>query len=349
MFEGINEIHGVDPRRGQASGPPRRVAITGSAGFLGANLIGVLEDSPRIERILSLDEKRPESARDKTVHHEIDLTDRKIEQKLAELLASANIDTLVHLAFHDSPTHHPDRSHYLESVGTMYVAGACRRAQVRKLILTSHTFLYGANPKNPSLMTEDRPLYASPSEPFFRDKLQAERDALEFGRPGRGRVVTILRTAPILGPGIDGFATRYLTQDRIPSILGFDPLWQFLHESDAVLALKRAIDTDAPGVFNVAGAGVIPLSKVIRLAGGRALPMTRTMTHFTLGALWVLRKSPLPASFTDYLQYPCIGDTEKSRRLLGFIPMFTSHEALLDFAARRNMRQVELLSETPAT
>lgn len=324
------------------------MAVTGSAGFLGANLIGVLEDSPRVTRILSLDQTRPDSAREKTEHYPIDLTDRKIEQQLTDVLTAERIDTLVHLAFHDSPTHHPDRSHYLESVGTMYVAGACRRAKVRKLILTSHTFLYGANPKNPSLITEDRALYADPSEPFFRDKLQAERDALEFGRPGRGRVVTILRTAPILGPGIDGFATRYLTQERIPNILGFDPLWQFLHESDAVLALKRAVDADAPGVFNVAGEGVIPLSKVIRLMGARSLPMTRTMTHFTLGALWVLRRSPIPASFTDYLQYPCIGDTEKSRRLLGFIPMFSSQEAILDFAARQNMRQVELLSETPA-
>lgn len=349
MFEGFPDLQGGTPQSNLRGGPERRVAITGSAGFLGTNLIGVLEDSPRVTRILSLDEVRPESAREKTEHVSIDLTSRKIEQQLAEVLAAERIDTLVHLAFHDNPTHHPDRSHYLESVGTMYVAGACRRAKVRKLILTSHTFLYGGSPKNPSLITEDRGLYAAPGEAFFRDKLQAERDALEFGRPGRGRVVTILRTAPILGPGIDGFATRFLNQERVPSILGFDPLWQFLHESDAVLALKRAVDADAPGVFNIAGEGVIPLSKVIRLVGGRPLPMTRTMTHFTLGALWVLRRSPIPASFTDYLQYPCIGDTEKSRRLLGFIPMFSSHETILDFAARRNMRQVELLSETPAT
>jgi UDP-glucose 4-epimerase len=327
----------------------RVVAVTGSASFLGTHLIGALEGSARVGKIISIDSTSPKSAAEKTSHYSVDLTERRVEDRLTEIFQAEQVDTVVHLAFHDNPNHHPDRSHYLESIGTMHIVGACRRASVRKFVLWSHTFLYGASPKNPCYLDEHRPLHADASEAFFRDKLQAERDALEFGRPGRGRVVTILRTAPIVGPGIDGFASRYLQQQRIVSILGFDPLWQFLHESDAVLALKRAVDADVPGVFNVAGDGVIPLSKVIRLLGRSSLPMPRTMAHFALGSLWVLRSSPLPASFVDYLQYSCVGDIERSRRQLGFVPIYSSHEAILDFAARLNLRDVQLLSETPAS
>ncbi len=337
------------------SSPPRTVestkrvvAVTGSASFLGSHLVGLLEDAPRIRRVVSLDQKIPSTAANKTRHFDVDLTTHQVEDRLAELLRNEEADTLVHLAFHDIPSHRPDESHYLESVGTMHILNACRRTEVRKFVLWSQTVLYGASPKNPCFLDETKPLCADASEAYFRDKMQAERDALEFGLPGRGRITTVLRTAPIIGPNIDNFVTRYLGQSLVPTILGFDPLWQFLHESDAVAGLKRAIDCDAPGIFNLAGGGVLPLSKVIRLVGRRKLPLTRPMAELMVGALWVARHSALPPSFLDYVQYACIGDIERARRVLGFVPMFSSREAVVDFASTQNLRDVKLISESPA-
>lgn len=329
--------------------PERTVAVTGSASFLGSNLVGLLEDAPKVRRVISLDVQAPTTLGDKTVHHDIDLTTHRAEDRLTDVLRAEGADTLVHLAFHDLPNHRPHESHDLESVGTMHVLNACRRSQVRKFVLWSQTALYGASPKNPCYLDESRPLCARTSEAYFRDKMQAERDALEFGLPGRGRVTTILRTAPIVGPSIDNYATRYLSMAVSPSILGFDPLWQFLHESDAVAALKRAIFADSGGVFNVSGGGVLRLSTVLRLSGSHKLPLTRPMAEVAVGAMWVLRKIAFPASFLDYLQYACVGDTERATRLLGFVPMFSSREAVLDFASSRNLRQVRLIAESPAT
>ncbi len=327
---------------------PRVVAVTGSAGFLGSHLVGLLEDAPRVASIISLDRTAPSTAGEKTRHFGVDLTRPNVEDQMAELLASQEVDTVVHLAFHDRPSHRPDQSHYLESVGTMRVLNACRRTQVRKFVLWSQTALYGASPKNPCFLDERKPLCADPSEAYFRDKIQAERDALEFGQPGRGRLVTILRTAPIVGPHIDNYVARYLRQPVIPTVLGFDPLFQFLHEGDAVAAFKRAVDHDAPGVFNIAGEGVLPLSKVIRLVGRQKLPLTRPMARLTLGALWAARRGAVPASFLDYVQYACVGDTERSRMLLGFVPLHSSREAIAEFGSAQNLRDVRLLSETPA-
>ena len=38
---------------------------------------------------------------------------------------------------------------------------------------------------------------------------------------------------------------------------GYDPLMQFLHEVDALSALKLAVLREAPGVFNIVGDGVL--------------------------------------------------------------------------------------------
>ncbi len=328
--------------------PGRSVAVTGSASTLGSHLVGLLEDAPRVRRVISLDREAPKSAGSKTRHFDIDLTRHDVEERVAEILQSEGADTVVHLAFHDIPTHRADESHYLESVGTMHIVNACRRTQVHKFVLWSQTFLYGGSPKNPCFLEEHKPLCAPVSEAFFRDKMQAEHDALEFGRPGRGRVVTILRTAPIVGPHIDNFVTRYFKQPWVPTILGFDPLYQFLHESDAVAALKRAVDADVSGVFNIAGEGVLPLNKAIRLVGRKNLPLTRPLARLAIGARWVARSSPIPPSFLDHVQYACVGDTERARRVLGFVPLYSSREALLDFASTQTLRDVRLLSETPA-
>ena len=98
---------------------------------------------------------------------------------------------------------------------------------------------------------------------------------------------------------------------------------------------------DAPGVFNVAAEGVLPLSKVRRLAGKHAPPV------FHLAAYW---GNPLLAAFKfpvksiwpidlDYLRYPWVADLAKMRHVLGFTPRYTSVEALREFAGRKRPQQ----------
>src|SRR6187455_1174143 len=108
-------------RSPSSTDPERVVAVTGSASFLGSNLIGLLEDAPRVRRVLSLDVVSPSTPRDKTVHHDIDLTSHRAEDRLTDILRSEGADTLVHLAFHDIPSRYANASHYLESVGTMHM------------------------------------------------------------------------------------------------------------------------------------------------------------------------------------------------------------------------------------
>jgi UDP-glucose 4-epimerase len=323
----------------------RSIAITGTTSSLGKNLIGLLEEDARTRRIVALDTEPPSTAGAKTRGYDVDLTGPAAEERVAEILAAEGVDTLVHLAFLASPTYATAWAHELESVGTMHVLNACRRAQVKKLVLWSHTLLYGAHPTNPNYLSEAHPLRANRHEPFFADKVEAENEALRFGKPGKGRVVTILRTAAILGPTVKNYLTRYLGHRTVPTVLGFDPLWQFVHEADAAQAFKLAVERDAPGVFNIVGEGVLPLGTVIQLAGRRSLPLPRGVLDPMATALWVAQLSEAPASFLDYLQYLCVADGEKAKRVLGFSPVYTTREALIEYASAQHLRDAKLLAE----
>lgn len=336
------------PAPSSPSDPRRVVAVTGTSSLIGRNLVGLLEEDRSVGRIVSLDVEPPRTAARKTSHVAIDLTSPSAESRLADLFQLEQVSQVVHLAFVPSPVQDTVWAHETESVGTLRVVNACRRTQVRKLVMWSQTLLYGAHPTNPNFLVESHPLRARRDEPYFANKIDAENDVLRFGKPGTGRLATVLRTAPILGPTVLNYLTRYLGQRVVPTVLGFDPLWQFVHEADVVRAFKLAVDRDAPGALNIVGDGVLPLSAVVKLAGRTALPLPRSVGNALTGALWLARAANIPPTFLDYLQYLCVADGERARTVLGFVPAYTTREALLDYASAQRQRDAKLLSEKPA-
>jgi UDP-glucose 4-epimerase len=335
----------------RASGTrPRRpvVALTGAASFLGANLIGLLEEDDRIERIVAVDVKVPSTAGAKTRGYEVDFTQPTSEARLAEILAAERVETLVHLAFLSAPTQATAFAHELESVGTRHALVAARHAQVNKLVMWSQTSLYGAHPSNPNFLSETHPLRADVNEPYFADKIDAEREAAKFGKAAQGATVTVLRTATILGPTVRNHMTRYLARRLVPRMMGFDPLLQFVHEVDAIAAFKLAIDRDVPGVFNIVGDGVLPLSTVIKLAGRIALPVPHPVAESMCAIGWLAQVAEAPPSFLKYLRFLCVADGVKARERMGFRAAYTTREALLDYTSAQRLRDVKLLQENPA-
>lgn len=328
------------------------VVVTGASSFLGANLVGLLEEDPRVFRIVAVDIKPPGTAARKTRFYEVDFTTVSAEARLSEILSAERADTLVHLAFMSSPTHATAHAHELESVGTRHVCVAARHANVRKFVMWSQTLLYGALPSNPNFLTEKHPLRAASMgnhpEPYFADKIEAEAEVARFAEKSPNSVVTVLRTAPILGPTVHNFLTRYLARRVVPTAMGFDPLVQFLHEVDAIAAFKLAIDRDHPGVYNVVGDGVLPLSTVVKLAGRLALPIPHPLARTMGAALWLAHIGEVPSSFMHYLRFLCVADGTKAKEKLGFRPAYTTREAVLDFTSAQRLRDVKLLHESTA-
>jgi 1-acyl-sn-glycerol-3-phosphate acyltransferase len=74
---------------------------------------------------------------------------------------------------------------------------------------------------------------------------------------------------------------------------------------------------DAPGVFNIVGDGVLPLSTVIRLTGRIGVPVPHPVAMYpSRGALWAAQLSEAPPTFLDYLRWICVADGDKARREL---------------------------------
>jgi UDP-glucose 4-epimerase len=325
------------------------VAVTGAASFLGSNLVGLLEEDERIDRIVAVDVKAPSTAGAKTRFYDVDFTQPTTEARLAEILAAERADTLAHLAFLASPSHATAWAHELESVGTMHVLVAARHAQIRKFVMWSQTLLYGAHPSNPNFLSERHPLRAPKREPFFADKMGAEAEAARFAQRSQGTVVTILRLAPILGPTVHNYLTHFLSRRVIPTMMGFDPLVQFVHEVDAIAAFKLAIDRDQPGTFNIVGDGVLPLSTVIKLAGRVAVPVPHPIAEPVATMAWLAQIAEAPPTFLKYLRFLCVADGQKARTRMGFRPAYTTREALLDFTSAQRLRDVRLLERETAT
>ncbi len=333
--------------RAQATRVPSSVvAITGACSFLGRNLLGLLEEDDRIAKVVVLDIARPSTARDKTRFYEIDLTQAAVDSRMSEILRAEGVDTFVHLAFLSSPSPAVAWAHELESVGTMHVLNACREQPVHKLVMCSSTMVYGPHPTNPNFLTEDHPARGVRNSHFVQDKLEAEAQVRAFADSQKQCSVTILRLAPILGPSISNYVTRWLSRRLVPSVLGFDPLVQFLHEVDAIAAVRLAMQRNVDGTFNIVGDGVLPVSTVIKLAGRVSIPLPYTLLRQIASLLWMAQLVEAPPAFAAMLRYLCVADGARAREVLGFRAAYSSREAVLDFESALRLREAHLLHES---
>jgi UDP-glucose 4-epimerase len=311
----------------------KAVAITGASSLLGSLLIERLEQDRRYPRVVALDLQKPALPLTKTVFHKVDLTLPGVEDQIATVLRVEDVGSLVHLAFLGSFTHDAAWAHELESIGTLRLLDACADVGLRKLIVWSHGYCYGADPGHPQYLTEDQPLASPAATPFAADKIDAERQVAEWQRERPGAVVTVLRMAPMVSSEADNVVARVLRRRFVPVLMGYDPLVQLLHPRDAAAALQRVLDEDHPGVFHVAGDGVLPLRTVLALLGRVPLPLPWTLARRGAGMLWMGQIIRLPPAFLDYLRYSCVLDTDRARRALGFVPEHGIHDILAEFLA----------------
>ena len=292
------------------------IAVTGIRTAVGRGLMAALDADPSVEAILCFDIVGPQTPCQKAKVVAVDLTRGDCVEVMARHLEEHRVRALVHLAFRDSPTLSPGASHELESLGTMRVVQACLEGGVRKVVSWSRSWLYGARADAPALLDESQPLRARRTDRFFADKMDAERDVLSFGAPGRARIATLLRTAPLIDPHSPGMIFHLLRDTRIPSIAGFNPMWQCVHVEDAVSAFVQALRLDVPGAINVVSPGVLPLGEARRLAGHRGLKLPRSLATALVGGLWLSGSCHVPPSLLDYLQFPCVADGGRAERLL---------------------------------
>lgn len=311
------------------------ILVTGVSEFLGASIMRILERHEGHNKLIALDNRPPLFSLSRSTFHKIDLADASAERKLGALLQNiGRTTTIVHTALPWEPVRHQPKAHQAMISKSLALLRAAKQTHVRKLILASTTDVYGAHAINPNYLPEDFPLRGGDQSNYLEARIHIEDLFKKFQATGRGRVVTILRPCTILGSGISNFKTTFLQQPVVTTVLGFDPLVQFVHESDVLRVFLTVIERDAPGVFNIVGDGVMPLSRAIRIARKTSVPLPESILTFIADVAWSLDMGFAPSKHIAFLKYPCVADGEKARRELGFVPVYTSQEALLSFARR---------------
>ncbi|MGH9391766.1 MAG: NAD-dependent epimerase/dehydratase family protein [Vicinamibacteria bacterium] len=317
----------------------RSIAVTGSSGFLGGELIRRLNRLKGVNRLVSIDVRKPSVNFKKLRTHRVDLTEPAADAKLAKVLAKEKCDTLIHTAFLSGPTTSATFAHELESIGTMQVLHACAEQQIRKIIFASTTMVYGAQATNPNYLTEEHTLRGDRSDRFIRDRIEVEEMVKSFRSKQKETVVTVLRPCWVMGPTVDNFVTRFFGRPVVATLLGYDHLLQFVHEDDLFDALEIVIEKDRPGVYNIVGTGVLPLSTLLRLAGKISLPILHVAAYPLANLLWASRLGDAPATLLDYIRYIWVADGTKAKLELGFEAKYSTKEAWMAFIGSRRLRR----------
>jgi UDP-glucose 4-epimerase len=131
---------------------------------------------------------------------------------------------------------------------------------------------------------------------------------------------------------------RYFARSVVPTVLGYDPLLQFVHEDDCVAAFERAVLLSRPGVYNVVGRGVAPLSTLLRNAGKRPLPVPAPILYRLGRYPSEAQTGDPPQGFYDYLRYLWVADGERGWAAFGR-PQYTTREAWMSFVGSRRLRR----------
>lgn len=263
-------------------------------------------------------------------------------------LASAfsGADAVIHLAFLIMGGD-PETTRAVNIDGTLNAFRAARAAGARRFVYASSVAAYGFHADNPEQLTEDWPARPADRLRYAQEKaelehlLSAEAEAAGEDAPH----LYVLRPPVVLGPhtvGAKQVLPRPFTpllpklpgrfpRSRVPvPVFVPDLPMQFVHEADVGSALvQAAVGAGPPGVYNIAGDGVLSLLDVAREMGLRPIRIPPEPAKSAARAMTRWRLLPGPLAWLEAAAAPLM-DTSRAKELLHWRPQYSSVEALRD-------------------
>lgn len=314
----------------------RRVLITGIHTTLAGMLARRLEERDDVAYIVGVDVREPRHDLTRTEFVRADIRNALV----ARVIQAAEVDTIVHMSTTAAPGSAGGRARMKEQnvIGAMQLLAAAQKApKVERFILKSSTAVYGSDHRDPALFSEDDAPRSGSASGFAKDASEVEGYARSFARRRQDVALTILRFANFLGGEVDSAFTSFFNLPVSPSVLGFDPRLQFVHEDDAVEVLHRAVTGDHPGIFNVAGPGVLYLSQCLRLAGRLPAPVPLPLVNAVAGVLKRSKRIDVSPEQLKFLQFGRVADIARLVEEFGYEPEYSTRDAFVDFVGRRRI------------
>ncbi len=314
----------------------RRVLITGLSTYWGGRLAQALEQDASVDVIVGVSPEDPTCELTRTEYVRVGTQHALLER----IVSAAEIDTVIDTRLIvDSSAASPRAAHENNVIGTMNILAACAGpdSPVRKFVFKSSAHYYGCERDDPAYFTETMRRPHPPATPIEKDIVEAERAVAAFGERNGDVAMTVLRFANGLGPDLETSHSAVLSLPAVPSILGFDPRYQFIGEDDIAGVLVHAALHDLPGIYNAAGDGVLVLSEVASLLGKPLAPLLPPWgTGIAAGAL---RRAGvrIPPEMLQQLRYGRALDNRKLKAA-GYAFRATSRETVQAFAEHLRTR-----------
>jgi UDP-glucose 4-epimerase len=300
----------------------RAVAVTGSNGYLGRQVVAALAASPQIGSVLGYDLHLPGDPVAGVDYVAGDIRD----PDLAEIFS--NIDVVVHLAAIVTPGRRPDRhlEYSVDVLGTENVLMACRTAGVRQIIVTSSGAAYGYHADQPALLTEDDPIRGNESFGYAYHKRLVEEMLNEWRQSEPELAQLIFRPGTILGAGASNQITALFERPIVLGLRGTDIPFVFIWDQDVVQCILQGIFQKATGIYNLAGDGIMTMADI---ADSLGKPLVRLPVWLLRGALTVLSAMHLTQygpEQVDFLRYRPVLDNRSLKSRFGYTPALTTRE-----------------------
>jgi UDP-glucose 4-epimerase len=319
------------------------VLVTGIARHLGSRFVQEIRREPGVDLVVGVDVQP--SAHDLAGDHDPSplagyaFVRADIRRPaVARVIAEHRVDTVVHLNVSATALGSTSRSTVKETnvIGTMQLLAAVQKAPtVRRLVVKSTTSVYGSAPRDPAVFAERTQSKVLPSGGFAKDAVEVEGYVRGFARRRPDVAVSVLRFANIVGPHADTPLNEYFSLPVLPTVLGYDPRLQFVHEDDAVEVLRlAAVDarrgTTNSGTFNVAGDGVLLLSQAARRLGRPTVPMLLPAVSWVAALARQTGMLDFSPEQLRLLTHGRVVDTTHLRETFGYTPEFSTEAALAD-------------------
>jgi UDP-glucose 4-epimerase len=313
--------------------------VTGPTGEIGRAVVGALERSPEVGRVLGMARRPFDPAAQgwkKVSYRRGDVLNR---DAVADLVKDA--DVVVHLAFMIMGG--PQETSAVNMEGSRNVFEATVSAGVKRLIYASSVAAYGFHGGNPQPLTEEVPALGTASHYYSAQKAEVEAILGEV-LGGSSTAAYVLRPCIVGGPDapllIDSLPYTQLSE-RLPGpilrLLDGVPIlkpvlpdpgvpFQLVHHDDVASAMRAAVlGRGAPGIYNLAGAGELTVKQLAEELGWYSIPVPELAVDAVAEMIGRLSFLPAQAQWIAAFREPMIMDVSKARRELRWRP---KHDAL---------------------
>jgi UDP-glucose 4-epimerase len=296
--------------------PLEKLLITGISGGQGRLLASRMAD---VYEVVGTD-RVPWQGHPKSIRvYTVDVLKKKFE----DVFRHERPRAVVHLGQIRHFRAEPERRHEVNVIGTRRLLEFCAKYDVEQLVVVSSSYVYGALAENPYFLDEDAPLNSSRTYPEMRDLVEMDTMTGAHLWKYPNMATAVLRPVNTLGTHVHSSIAAYLKLGYVPTILGFNPMTQFIHEEDLTEAIALVLQRKLRGVFNVVGPGEVPIHVAIRETGGTAVPLPEFVARALFGRLFRLGLFHTPPGAIDYIKFPCTVSGKRFLESTGFKPLFT--------------------------